>query len=125
VTAANRRPANRPGEGGGYTLPDMDLTGAADATSQLRRELAPNPDDPAAVETTCTACGETFWRWKRRPRRYCPTCARNRQIQGTAGIQAREGPAYERSVLRALEHYTAEANRLGLTPGGRPSDSDG
>lgn len=86
--------------------------------AEVRKAAAPAPTDPDAVEQTCSKCGTTFYRRKRRPKYYCPDCAAVRADEAADQLKHKSGPVYERAALRQHAYWTAELERLGLKPGG-------
>lgn len=100
------------------TTPDGEKSAAA-AKVMLHVRLAclPEPGDRRATERACHQCGRMHWQWRGRRMRYCPECAEARMVGTLSAAERRQGPEWERSVLAALEWWTAEAERLGLLPG--------
>jgi hypothetical protein len=96
----------------------MGASQSADILAAVRAEFAPAPNDPAAVETRCQACGVGFWRWKGKQVRYCPACSHQRSLDATRGISEKRGPAWEATVRGQLRRWITEAECLGLIPGG-------
>lgn len=82
--------------------------------ARIREAAAPAEGDPDAFPEVCEDCGDTFWRWKGRRRRYCANCAAEGVIATAEANSNRAGPAYEKVVLGQLRHWHREAGRLGL-----------
>ena len=64
--------------------------------------------------STCEDCGQEFTRPSGRNLRRCYPCKRKRLEVNVDQMVQREGPYYELVVVRQVEHWTSEAQRLGI-----------
>ena len=65
--------------------------------------------------STCEDCGQEFERPSGRNLPRCYPCARKRLEANVDQMVQRQGPHYELVVVRQVEHWTSEADRLGIS----------
>jgi hypothetical protein len=93
---------------------DSNQLKLAKARAEIRKALAPDLRDRTAGLEACEDCGVIFARPKGKRLHHCADCAALRAVKAADSMQNREGPIYEKAVVKQRAYWTAEAERLVL-----------